>query len=510
MFASASLAMLLALVACETPPSEASFTVDTRIDGIEDPADGGVDQVQSTDPQLCVNTRGEVFVMWLDDRLGLGREVMWMNRSLSKGDPDTWLPTAARVNQGEGNLFNPQLMCDDNGVYVVWEDDRDGELENHNIYFQRSIDGETWLPEDVRVEDDPKGLSYSVSPRITSDANGELFVVYANNESGSYDIRLATSGDQGASWRDMGRVDEDGVGDAWSGRPSIAVSDNGLHVWVAWEDTRDGKSDIYFNYSQKSGGGWEGEERIDMGNGDADGAYESFEPQVCADGQQNVYVVWHDARGGDGYDVYYQYSANLGGTFLPAAARLETDTPGFANSLYPRCNANGAQLHTTWYDDRFGGYDVFYRRLTQGSPDGPEVRVDAGTPEGFANSLDAKLARYDQTVVIGWADDRAEAEANAATTSTGSAPGGATGYEDLYYNYSEGAAFDEETDYRIDSLLPGQSYKLGLQIDLLGNELYAAWEDGRGGSSDIYFQRHLLGEQGTPPPVEDGGASEGQ
>jgi len=508
MFVAAPFTLLLAVVGCETPQAEASFTVDARIDGIETP-DGEVETVQSTDPQMCVNSAGEVFVMWMDDRLGLEREVMWMNRSLSKGDPDTWLPTASRINQGDGRVFNPQMMCDDNGVYVVWEDDRDGELENHNIYFQRSLDGETWLPEDVRVEDDPNGLSYSVSPRITSDANGELYVVWANNESGSYDIRLGTSGDQGASWRDMGRVDEDGVGDAWSGRPAIAVSDDGLFVWVAWEDTRDGKSDIYFNYSQKSGGGWEGEERIDMGTNDPDGEYESFEPQVCADGKSNVYVVWHDARGGDGYDVYYQYSANLGGTFLPTAQRLETDTPGFANSLYPRCSANGATLHTTWYDDRFDGYDVFYRRLTQGSPDGVEVRVDTGTPEGFANSLDAKLARFDNTVAIAWADDRAEAEANANTTTTG--PGNTpAGYEDLYYNYTEGAAFDEETDYRIDSLLPGQSYKVGLEIALLGNELYAAWEDGRGGSSDIYFQRHLLGEQGTPPPVEGDDAQEGQ
>jgi len=494
----APLAIVTLLMGCEESQPEASFTVDHRIDGVEAPEDGSPDRVQSSDPQMCVNSQGEVFVLWMDDRLGLERDVMWMNRSLTKGDPDTWLPTASRINQGEGRVFNPHLLCDDTGVYVVWEDDRDGELENHNIYFQRSEDGETWLAEDVRVEDDPKGLSYSVSPQLAIDGNGELYVAYANNESGSYDIQLQTSGDLGETWREPQRVDEDGVGDAWSGRPSLAVSDDGRHVWVAWEDTRDGKSDIYFNYSQVSGSGFEGEERIDLG--DADGAFESFEPQVCADGVSNVYVVWHDARGGDGYDVYYQYSANLGGVFLPQAQRLETDTPGFANSLYPKCSANGSQLHVTWYDDRYDGYDVFYRRLTQGTPDAVEVRVDTGTPEGFANSLDAQIARFDQTVAIAWADGRAEAE---VTETTGTATGAAFGYEDLYYNYTEGATFDEETDYRIDSLLPGQSYKVGLQIALLGGELYAAWEDGRGGSSDIYFQRHLLGEEGTPPPVED-------
>ena len=497
----APLAVVALLTGCEEPTTETSFTVDYRIDGVEPPSDGTPDRVQSSDPQMCVNSAGEVFVMWLDDRLDLERDVMWMNRSLSKGDPDTWLPTASRINQGDGRVFNPQMICDDSGVYVVWEDDRDGELENHNIYYQHSVDGETWLTEDVRVEDDPQGLSYSVSPRLAIDDNGELFVVYANNESGSYDIKLQTSGDTGATWREPTRVDEDGVGDAWSGRPSIAVSDDGRHVFVAWEDTRDGKSDIYYNYSQRSGGGFDGEERIDLG--DPDGEYESFEPQVCTDGNSNVWVVWHDARGGDGYDVYYQFSGNYGANFLPqGAARLETDTPGFANSLYPRCVANGAQLHVTWYDDRFDGYDVFYRRLTQGNVAEAEVRVDTGTPEGFANSLDAKIARYDQTVAIAWADGRAEAEVT-ATTGTATGGGGNFGYEDLYYNYAEGATFDAETDYRIDSLLPGQSYKVGLQIALLGGELYAAWEDGRGGSSDIYFQRHLLGEQGTPPPVED-------
>ena len=498
----APLAMVAALlIGCESEPVDQPFTTDLRIDGVEPPEDGTPDRVQSSDPQMCVTTAGVVYVMWMDDRLNLERDIMWMNRSLSQGDPDTWLPTPARINQGDGRVFNPQMICDDNGVYVVWEDDRDGELENHNIYYQRSNDGETWLTEDVRVEDDPEGLSYSVSPQLAIDGNGELYVAYANNESGSYDIKLQTSGDAGDSWREPNRVDEDGVGDAWSGRPSLGVSEDGRHVWVAWEDTRDGKSDIYFNYSQRSGSGFEGEERIDLG--DVDGEYESFEPQVCTDGAQNIYVVWHDARGGDGYDVYYQYSGNLGGTFLPTAQRLETDTPGFGNSLYPKCVANGAQLHVTWYDDRFEGYDVFYRRLTQGLPDAPEIRVDAGTPEGFANSLEATIARYDQTVAIAWQDGRAEAEVTGTTgTATG---GGSFGYEDLYYNYTEGAAFDEEADYRIDSLLPGQSYKVGLEIAVLGGELYAAWEDGRGGSSDIYFQRHLLGEQGTPPPVEEEG-----
>lgn len=512
------LVAVLALGACDPVTSDAEFTIDQRIDmaGEDD------DRVQSEKPQMCVNDLGHVFVMWADDRAGggtgtgtaaaTGKQVLWMNRSLSFGEVDTWLPAPARINQGDGNVASARMICDDNGAYVVWQDDRDGELKNPNVYFQRSDDGETWLAEDVRVSPDPDGDTLSINPDIAIDKSGNLYVAWADSQSGSYDILVGTSNDGGATWGPtFARVDQDPPGEGWSGNPRIAVNDSGDYVWVTWMDKRDGKSDIYVAYSDSAGSSFRPEERLDNTLQNQDGASDSFEPQLCTDGESShVYVVWHDrmgesAQANDYNDIYYNYSADLGANWKESATRLDTGD-GFGNSQIPQCSAAGDVVHVAWQDDRFIGYDIFYRTVTGGDPDFADVRLDVGTQQGDANSIDVRLARYEDTVVVGWVDGRAEAEAAAEDGEDGT---GGLGYSDLYYNYRlDGAAMVTEQDFRIDSLLPGQSAKKHLNVAVLGGEIYAAWEDGRNGTKDIFFQRHVLGEEGTPPPVEDGGGSE--
>ncbi len=507
------LAVAVAVVAaCDPTESDATFTIDQRIDmaGEED------SRVQSEKPQMCVNSLGNVYVMWSDDRASTGtgstalttdKPVLWMNRSLEFGEEGTWLPAPARINQGDGNIAAPRMICDDNGAYVVWQDDRDGELRNPNVYFQRSSDGETWLAEDVRISPDPEGDTLSINPDIAIDQSGTLYVTWADSESGSYDIKVGTSNDGGATWGPtFARVDQDPPGEGWSGNPRIAVSPGGDFAWVTWMDKRDGKSDVYVAYSDSAGTSFRPEKRLDGTLQDSDGLTDSFEPRLCTDGTGPVYVVWHDGKNGDGNDIYFNYSGDLGATWSETAQRLDSDNPGFFNSQIPQCSADGQTLHVAWQDNRFGGYDIFYRSVTAGIPNFEEVRLDIGTQTGAANSIDVRLARYEDSLAVAWTDGRAEAESAGEDDETGG-----LGYSDLFYNFApDGGAFSTEQDYRIDSLLPGQSAKKHLNISLLGGEIYAVWEDGRNGTKDIFFQRHVLGDEGTPPPVDEESSGEAQ
>jgi hypothetical protein len=130
------------------------------------------------------------------------------------------------------------------------------------------------------------------------------------------------------------------------------------------------------------------------------------------------------------------------------------------------------------------------------------VKVYESTPEGFANSLDVRLANDGDNVVVAWRDDRAAQVSD-------------NDYDDLYYNYSlNGAPFvtnpnevEGEGDFRIDSMYDGQSFKRDLNLSVLGGEWYAAWTDGRGGTSDIYFQRMEIGQQAIPPQAEAAAAT---
>ena len=486
---------LVFAVACTGEQEAPDFTEDARIDFADasnDPDSFGTRMCATAD-----GTSGTIYVLWMDNRNYPDQEKydIWMNVSEDLGE--SWFPSAIKVNQGEGNVWNPDLYCNELGVFVVWEDDRDGELENHQIYFNRSTDkGRTFAPDDTLLEVDPDGFSMSLEPKITGYGQ-DLFVVWYDSLNGAYDILVNTSSNAGGEFGEPQRADSDLAGSAYSARPQIAVGENGADIWVVWEDSRDGAADIYFARSDNGGTLFKEDERLD--EGDDDGANDSFEPQLCADPAGNLYAVWHDSRNGTGRDIYMNYSANKGDEWMGTALRLDTDTAGLGNSLFPVCVSDGSTLHVAWYDNRAngageGGYDIFYREVNGGTPGDEEVRLDVGEGQqaGFANSVDPRIAMDNGNVVVAWADGRGEA-----------INGTAFGYDDLYYNYSEGGGpFDDEFDYRMDSMYDGQSFKVDLNLAVIGNIWLAAWTDGRNGTSDIFFQSEQIGEQTTPPTPE--------
>ncbi|HHO49934.1 MAG TPA: exo-alpha-sialidase [Deltaproteobacteria bacterium] len=486
--------ILILISACSGNTAAPPFTEDIRVD-MASPND----DPDSFGARMCLTDEGHVYVMWMDNRSNSSEERVdiWMNRSLNRGETDSWLQAPVRVNQGDpeaqgpGNVENPNMLCNDEGVFVVWEDDRDGELENHQIYFNRSIDGgETFLDQDILIEDDREGLNMSLEPKLVGYGQ-DLFVTWYDSMNGTYDIFFSSSGDAGLTWRTPQRINTEPINTAYSAHPQIDVSEDLENIWITWEDSRAGRSDIYFAYSRNGGVSFENDKRLD--SGDDAGSADSFEPYLCTDNDRNVYVFWHDTRNSeDGRDIYYNYSDDGGSQWLAEARRLDSDAAGIANSLYPVCSVVGSVAHVAWQDNRFGGYDVFYRQVQDGIPDtSEEVRADLGSEDGTANSLDTVIDFFDDTVAIAWNDGRAEAESGAEN-----------GYTDLYYQYSEGGIPFEETDYRIDSMYDGQSFKLDLNFQILGGEWYAAWTDGRGGTSDIYFQRLPLGEEAEPPRAD--------
>jgi hypothetical protein len=482
----------------------APFTTDIRIDGAPDSADP-----DSIDSKMCVNTLGHTYVVWLDSRGdNNGKNSLYMNRSLTRpwdqtveaGIGDNWLAAPVKVNHGEGNVWAPDLYCNELGTFVTWEDDRDGILGSHQIYFNRTTDGgETFMEEDILLEPgDEDGNSMSLGPRIAGSGQ-DIYVTWYDGLNGAYDILVASSGDTGITWRDPTRIDSDNAGESYSGVPKIAVSDNASDVWAVWEDSRNGvppvqHSDIYFAHSSVGGISFDEDERIDTG--DEPGEADSFSPQICAS-DEFVYVVWHDARNGEGRDIYMNYSNDSGGDWGVAAQRLDGDTAGLGNSVDPVCVADGSTLHVAWQDNHEdnSGYDILYREVRDGLPAGAPIRLDAGDPPGSANSLQPRIALAHDTgnVVVMWRDGRGEAQG-----------AGSSGYDDLYYNYmTPDQAFANEADYRVDSYYDGSSFKLDTSLAALGGRMYAAWSDGRDGTADIYFTSYPVGEEAIPPLLSD-------
>jgi hypothetical protein len=474
---------VLALSACggdDRPPCELASS-DVRVDKA-----GEGDQVESGGTLMCVSGEN-VSVLWIDDRNGV--DAVWFNASGDGGV--TWKNADIQVNQGEGNVFRPALGCDGKNVYVAWEDDRDGELQNHNIYFQRSTDvGETWQENDVNIDLDEDGRTFSQGPFI-SVAGTAVYVAWFDNANGAYDIYLSGSSDEGATFNAPVRVDSDQpAGIAYSAWPQVVAGTDGSVV-VAWEDARSGKNDIYVARSENGGVTFNTDIRLD--GGDDPGSHNSFSPKIGRDGE-NVYVVWHDARNAaddeGARDIYANFSADGGRNWLGVANLVEDTTnnaPGFFNSRFPVVAVKAGKAVVAWEDARNDGYDIYTRVLDNGAPIGPETRLDGGnaeipSPLGASNSLDAHIASSGSNVIVLWTDDRSVTNPD-------------DGFSDLYYNYSSdfGTSWGAE-DLRIDNVEAGQSFKQDLNLALVGETLFAGWTDGRTGSADIYTHTMKMGE----------------
>lgn len=461
----------LLLAACSGGAGEDPPTQDVKVD----PHDRA-EAVESISPRSC-SSDGRLYVVWQDEREGQPSSV-WLNASADSGA--TWLPSAVRLDKGEAGAYAPDVACAGGNVYVVWEDERDGDLRYRNIYVNVSTNGgRDWLEEDVAIDGDPEGDAMSLAPRVVA-VGDAAYVTWFDNRDGAYDIYVQASDDAGATWLDEpSRVDSDGAGAAYSAWPTL-VADGDGNVVVAWEDSRAGGSDIYANYSTDGGRSFpEDDARLDRG--EDGGASNSFLPSIAMAGE-HVYVVWHDERNGENRDVFLNYSSDRGESWLGEPRRVDSDAAGQSDSLNPVVAAVGERVHVAWQDDRSGGYDIRHRFSRDGGETwgGEEVRMDTDAG-GESQSYAPVIAIREDAVLVGWQDRRADAEN--------------VGFNDLYYNYSQdGGQNWASRDLRINSNEAGTAYAVDLSLHVAGGSFIAVWADGRFGSSDIFAASRELGE----------------
>jgi hypothetical protein len=293
-----------------------------------------------------------VYVVWEDRRNG--NPDIYYNYSTDNGA--TWLAAAMRLDTGNTpgstNAWSPEVDASGGFVYAVWADDRSGDAD---ILLNYSTDGgATWLANATRVDLAPAGV-WSNMPQITSNG-ANVCVAWWDARNGIDDIFSNASANNGATWLPADNWLDGGFGS--STNPVIAGALT--NVYVAWSDNRNGLQDIYFNASGNNGANWlPADVRLDIG--DAAGASNSDQVDLACWGT-NVYAVWSDYRNGNA-DVYYNYSATNGATWMAADARVDGDfIPGAHNSYNPKVSAQPpGGVYVVWEDDRHGTADIYFR-----------------------------------------------------------------------------------------------------------------------------------------------------
>lgn len=290
--------------------------------------------------------------------------------------------------------------------------------------------------------------------------------------------------------------------------PHMSADQNG-HVYMVWSDNRGGSPRIYTN-TLFSGAGWLPKATpINTGFPSVQGATigDATSPRVCSDNSGHVYIVWVDDRavkaGTGKRDIFFRYSKNFGIDWFPEFTdeRIDTDNPSVGDSINPQiaCDGNG-NVYVAWEDDRSraGVYEVYFRSLqVQFSKpvdfivyyQHPDVRLNTGVEPGrFSAQTPVISTDKGGHVYVAWADNRNIPEDN---VSNG-----------IYFNVSSnhGATWRPEAA-RIDCAPVGfySSFLPAISNDSSGH-VYVAWLDNAGraargeefaadGTFDVYFNR---------------------
>jgi uncharacterized protein (TIGR03382 family) len=189
-------------------------------------------------------------------------------------------------------------------------------------------------------------------------------------------------------------------------------------------------------------------------------------PAVVWDGA-GYFVVWQDHRGGFSYDIYGARVTNTGVTLDTVGIQISTAAN---DQLTPRVDYDGQNYLVVWNDGRWGNPDIYAARV---SPAG--MLLDAAgigiTPNTTGAQTAPSLAFDGTNHVVVWGDTRFN---NPDIYAARVSPAG-TILDTIGYVITAGAGPVAEQNPAVACTAAGACF--------------AAWEDQRGGTWDIYGAR---------------------
>jgi hypothetical protein len=475
-----------------TPPSRAN--------------DDEIDSYFSQDRATLAILPGKVFIAYQTWHEGTDDIALtWSTDGMIWGDGYTNDNDIIAVGLGTlngGDQWDPQLVEYAGSLYSVWTDSRDIDynqiypyLGNDNIYFSESSDGITWGDgllnnNDIRVDDGTK-FSDAHSPDLGVNPSGRLYVAYTGDKNGDNDTFVTWSDDGGQIWGDGHingndiRVNNDTIGNGIQQlNPVIAVAPNGT-LYIAWEDERNGNSDIFVGVSGNGGSSWS-----NYGPVNDDVVSASQRNPAIAVTPSNVYLVWEDDRNGN-EDIFSAVSVN-GGASWSVNIRVDDD-PANGNQTQPALTvADSGVIAVAWVDTRnvSTAPDIFSTE----SSDGGNTWGDGilNNNDLLVNDMGSGSAiqggpsvAADNMGFIAFSDDRNGINPDVFFSKFNSSMGSWSSPDDQVNDPLFQSELQDSPEIVIDSM-----------------EVSVIWRDARLGFNNIWFAQAPREEAGAPSPLD--------
>lgn len=342
-------------------------------------------------PALACGRGGEFVVCWDDRRRG-GQYDVYAQRYDASGSP---AGANFRINDdaGTGDQYGGSVAKNRYGEFIVtWSDKRSGPEDIYARLYQS--DG-TPQGSSFRVNDDA-GATVQVAADVAALPDGGYALVWIDARSGNYDIYYQRFGRNGAPIGVNRRLNDDDASSQQ--RVSSIAMETGGRICVAWEDERNGATDIYRFVGDATGQSLGPNLRL---NSDGAGGAAQYYSAV-AGGHDRFLAAWVDYRNGSKGDIYAQY---MNGDGQLAGPNFKVNSDDTVLQWYPYCAMDSFNnALAVWMDSRNGGFQMYARRFdAAGNPVGAEFPVSDTTTAGYYASV--AMNRSGRSVVS-WMDPR--------------------------------------------------------------------------------------------------------
>ena len=324
---------------------------------------------------IAVNSSGVVFIAYEGFSVGVPPNDFNIYVSFSdySGSPPFFtFSTHKQVNFDvpslDDNQISPAIAIDQSidYIYVVWEDYRNETEQRPDIYFAKSMDSGLNYGTNVAVNLTGGTTTRHVTPAIAVKSDGNISVVWAEEQGGNYDIRWAKSTNYGTSFGSYEWVNSVTTNDQTN--PRVAISDS-KNIYVTWQDAQNGDLDIYMAILSSTNSSFTGRKRVD----DDSTGFGQMNPSIAVltNVTDQIFIVWSDLRdnihkvndskeysnNANNYNVYLTRSTNTGSTFSKNyCIQTYESEPAIAVD-------NNGTVYTVWVDTRFGsGGDIFFAK----------------------------------------------------------------------------------------------------------------------------------------------------
>ncbi len=353
--------------------------------------------------RMAAMTGGEFIFTWQDQRnldpdiyaqkINLAGQTQWGNYMVvfsDQGQPSPVSQTDPRI-----------VKTSDNGVIIIWEDYR-LDTQNPDLFAQKiTISGtKAWTPDGVALCTAEFGQS---GPRMSSDGAGGCYVVWddlRNGNSPNDDIYAQHLSSTGASlWEANGKP----ICTAPNQQNGSLVKVSNNNVFINWMDVRNGSVGIYYQVLNSTGATLlENNGHLVFWGLSGDTPKDNY---LILNRSNDIAIIWQDTRfANDGYRIYMQFLNPDGTVDLETNGRPVTIGVNGSQQEPHAVVTPDDKIAIVWEDARNDNPKIYAQLI---AANGDRLWGDSGMELTDVDPLRQKGARisysyFDDSFYIGW------------------------------------------------------------------------------------------------------------